>query len=166
MAIKASPVGRPKMFWDDGEEHSMHRMIGILLALCGLATLPALAQPHRDAGRPQGNVRAHGSVPGSAYRNFGVRPSIPQPYHWRGTRLNESRWRSGSWYHGVHNGRSGWWWTVGPDWFLFSSPIYPVPTLYGPPGGDPGWWYWCDSYQDYYPYVTYCPSGWRRMMPR
>jgi hypothetical protein len=28
-----------------------------------------------------------------------------------------------------------------------------------------GYWYWCDAYQQYYPYVTDCPSGWRPVMP-
>ena len=29
-----------------------------------------------------------------------------------------------------------------------------------------GWWYWCEAYQEYYPYVTDCPGGWERVLPR
>jgi len=32
---------------------------------------------------------------------------------------------------------------------------------YTPPGAVPGFWYWCDYYRQYYPYVGVCPSGWR-----
>jgi hypothetical protein len=35
-----------------------------------------------------------------------------------------------------------------------------------PPGEIYGWWYWCAEYQEYYPYVTYCPGGWERVLPR
>jgi hypothetical protein len=60
----------------------------------------------------------------------------------------------------------GWWWTVGPDWFFYNAPVYPFPDIYAPPGSQAGWWYWCDIRHDYYPYVTSCPSGWRRIYPR
>lgn len=78
----------------------------------------------------------------------------------------ENRWNEGRWYHGRHDGRSGWWWIIGPDWFLYRNPIYPRPNVYAPSGAPAGSWYWCDAYQDYYPYVTYCPSGWRPLPPR
>ena len=34
------------------------------------------------------------------------------------------------------------------------------------PGMAAGYWYWCDAYQQYYPYVGACPSGWRAVLPR
>jgi len=92
---------------------------------------------------------------------------LPAPDHgWRGAPLNRRRWNGGRWYHGLHDGRLGWWWTVGPDWFFYNAPIYPFPDIYGPPGTEAGWWWWCDARHDYYPYVTTCPSGWRRIYPR
>jgi len=91
--------------------------------------------------------------------------ALPQPNH-GGARLNEGRWRGGRWYHGSHDGRFGWWWTIGPQWFFYDRPTYPFPDIYGPAGAPRGWWYWCDVYQDYYPFVTRCPSGWRPVPPR
>lgn len=35
------------------------------------------------------------------------------------------------------------------------SYVYPVPYGY-----NSGYWYYCDYYQQYYPYVSQCPSGW------
>jgi hypothetical protein len=28
------------------------------------------------------------------------------------------------------------------------------------------WWYWCQSAQGYYPYVSTCSEGWRRVEPQ
>jgi hypothetical protein len=50
---------------------------------------------------------------------------------------------------------------VGPDWYWYSEPVYPYPDPYLPPGATPGYWYYCDFYRQYYPYVGACPSGWR-----
>ena len=60
----------------------------------------------------------------------------------------------------------GWWWVIGPNWYFFDAPVYPYPDLYTPLGEPIGWWYWCDPYQDYYPYVTYCPVPWESVMPQ
>jgi hypothetical protein len=70
-------------------------------------------------------------------------------------------WRGGHWWHGPYGGRDGWWWIVGPDWYWYAAPVYPYPDPYVPPGQAAGTWYWCDAYQQYYPYVGACPSGWR-----
>ena len=48
---------------------------------------------------------------------------------------------------------------------VFYAPIYPYPDLYTPLGEPFGWWYWCDTYSEYYPYVTYCPVAWENVMP-
>jgi hypothetical protein len=82
---------------------------------------------------------------------------------WQGDihHFNAPYWRGGHWWHGPYVGVLGWWWIVGPDWYLYPTPTYPYPDPYTPPGLTPGYWYWCDAYQQYYPYVGACPSGWR-----
>jgi hypothetical protein len=70
-------------------------------------------------------------------------------------------WNGGHWWHGNYGDRFGWWWIVGPNWYWYPAPIYPYPEPFLPPGAVTGWWYWCDAYQQYYPYVGACPSGWR-----
>lgn len=93
---------------------------------------------------------------------------FPTPNKWRGDigRFSYDRWHGGKWRHDWHNGRLGWWWVIGPSWYFYNAPVYPYPDSYTPPGEMPGWWYWCDEFQDYYPYVTYCPGGWDRVLPR
>jgi len=79
-------------------------------------------------------------------------------------------WHSGRWFHGDHGGRLGWWWVAGGVWFFYPYPIYPYPDPYLPPDlpvpaeplpPTPTNWYYCQSAQNYYPYVTACPEGWR-----
>jgi hypothetical protein len=86
-------------------------------------------------------------------------------------------WRGGAWHRSWHDGRYGWWWIAGGDWFFYSQPVYPYPDPYNyvplpavvvqPPPPEPlapqpqQYWYYCDAAQGYYPYVTSCPSGWR-----
>ena len=65
-----------------------------------------------------------------------------------------------------HGGQLGWWWVVGPDWYFYNEPVYPYPDLYTPYNQPIGWWYWCDPYAEYYPYVTYCPVPWESVMPQ
>ncbi len=64
-------------------------------------------------------------------------------------------------WHGEYGSRLGWWWIVGPDWYWYPAPVYPYPDPYLPPGAVAGFWYWCDFYHQYYPFVGACPSGWR-----
>ncbi len=101
------------------------------------------------------------------------------------------RWRSGTWRHGRHAGRSGWWWVIGGSWYFYPRPVYPYPDPFRPPGVvvetlpppivvqvpnpqplanppvvEPApaaiqFWYYCDAAQGYYPYVAACPSGWK-----
>jgi hypothetical protein len=42
-------------------------------------------------------------------------------------------WHAGSWVHGWHGDRDGWWWVVGDRWHLYAAPVYPYPDLYAPP---------------------------------
>jgi hypothetical protein len=129
------------------------------IALLALLAAPAIAQQHRQRA---------GTPPHAGASGFRGGIALPHPNGLnRGfAPLDRNRWRGGHWYHGLHDGRLGWWWSVGPSWFFYNSPVYPFPDVYGPPGSEAGWWYWCDARQEYYPYVTYCPSGWRRLPPR
>ncbi len=86
-------------------------------------------------------------------------------------------WRSGAWHRSWHDGRYGWWWIAGGEWFFYPQPVYPYPdpnsyvplpaVVVQPPPPEPlapqpqQYWYYCDAAQGYYPYVTNCPGGWR-----
>jgi hypothetical protein len=82
-------------------------------------------------------------------------------------------WRSGHWTHGRHDGRMGWWWVVGPQWYFYPTPVYPYPSPWEPPvvmpmapsaGPPPApaaiHWYFCPNTNNYYPYISTCLSGW------
>ena len=120
-------------------------IVGLFVAVL---TLPALAQPSaaQEHERPHGDHRAEGWH-GGEIRHFNEH--------------DLGRWRGGAWFHGMHDGRFGWWWQVGPTWYFYAAPVYPYPDPYVPPGQAAGTWYWCDAYHQYYPYVGACPSGWR-----
>ncbi len=110
--------------------------------------------------------------------------------HGHGYGSDGYRWRSGSWRHGWHDGRLGWWWVVGGMWYFHSQPVYPYPDFYPPsvvviepppvyvqpalppperlepipaPASPPPtqFWYYCEAAGGYYPYVASCPSGWK-----
>lgn len=84
-------------------------------------------------------------------------------------------WAGGHWRHARYGGHLGWYWVVGPSWYLYSQPIYPYPDPYRPPvvilenqpqtnptpPPPPQNWYYCEEAKDYYPYVSNCPSGWK-----
>lgn len=87
-------------------------------------------------------------------------------------------WRGGHWRHARWHGRYGWWWLVGGMWYFFDQPVYPypqvvpevafnAPVLPGAPlvvqPQTQQFWYWCDNPPGYSPYVTSCPSGWRKV---
>lgn len=116
----------------------------------------------RPGGRqfepPRGGVDRGGHYAGS-HGEWRTQPA------WRGSGAFE-RWHAGHWWHGRYEGRLGWWWVVGPDWYWYPTQIAPVPDPYTPPGMAPGYWYWCDPYQQYYPYVGACPVPWRPVTPR
>jgi len=130
--------------------------------------------PHMGSSNPRGTVNPswhefnHNapSVRMNPHR-FGS-TVLPTPNRWRGDtgRFDRGHWSHGEWHHERHGGHYGWWWVVGPDWYFYDLPVYPYPDSFYPPDEDTGWWYWCEAYQEYYPYVTSCPSGWERVLPR
>jgi len=84
-------------------------------------------------------------------------------------------WRGGSWVHGFHDGRDGWWWTVDGAWYYYPAPIYPYPDPYTPPavvvetappapaGAPAPYVYYCANPAGYYPYVPQCAGPWERV---
>ena len=142
----------------------------ILAALVSLATLTAYAE-----GRDR-RVQAERHD-----RHFEWRGDI-RSFHER----DFAQWRGGQWFHGYHDGRLGWWWTVGPMFYWYERPLYPYPDPYLPSGvvAPPTYvqqpelipeappaamvapppatnWYYCAKPEGYYPYVTACPGGWK-----
>src|ERR1700730_7273609 len=46
-----------------------------------------------------------------------------------------------------------------------AAPYYAAPGYgYAPAPAAPTTWYWCDPYQQYYPYVSNCPIAWRQIV--
>jgi len=122
----------------------LRRLIMAAAIFVGLAAAgPALAQHAGHWGGGSGQWHAHDGWHGDIHH------------------FDYGHWQGGHWWHGPYGGRVGWWWIVGPDWYLYPGPVYPYPNPFLPPGAVAGWWYWCDAYQQYYPYVGACPSGWR-----
>jgi hypothetical protein len=124
--------------------------------------------PFAHGGNAQWGSFQHHEAPVRVYPHRFQGSVFPTPRGWHGDIHNfeHDHWHGGDWRHSYHNGHFGWWWVVGPDWYFYDQPVYPYPDSYTPPGEIPGWWYWCDAYQEYYPYVTVCPSGWQRVLPR
>jgi hypothetical protein len=122
--------------------------------------LPALALPSaaEEHERPHGDHRAEGWH-GGEIRNFHEH--------------DLERWRGGAWMHGMHDGRFGWWWQVGPTWYFYAAPVYPYPDPYMPPvAAAPGapaqggqFWYYCQEPPGYYPYVPQCNLPWEAVPP-
>jgi hypothetical protein len=133
-------------------------------------------EPHRagrtdlDSGHRAGNQRSrdvHTRQHSGRRLHAGPRPD------WRGDIRHFKRhdfhtWRGGSWHHGHHHGRFGWWWIVGPSWYFYSGPVYPYPNPYVPPVvvvsqtviDHTDYWYYCEDADDYYPYVEECAGEW------
>jgi len=73
------------------------------ILLLPLAATSAFAMPH--GWRPAAHFEWHHSYP-----------------------VAFSRWHSGYWNHGWHEGRHGWWWVTGGAWHFYAAPIYPYPS--------------------------------------
>lgn len=132
----------------------MMRLTSLVFALALMASgaAPAVADEH--GGHSHGGHRGgeHGGPRG--WRDGDI-------HHFRDHDFG--RWRGGHWFHGRHDGRLGWWWTVGPDWYYYPRAIYPYPSPYVPPYAAPGAraWYFCPPLNNYYPYAAACPVPWQ-----
>jgi hypothetical protein len=89
---------------------------------------------------------------------------------------NVHHWRTGRWHHGHHHGHVGWWWIVGDAWYHYAAQTYPYPdhtravvivqqaapvAVAAPAAAPTQYWYYCDSSETYYPYVSECAEGWQ-----
>ena len=140
-----------------------------------------------DSALAGGRGRGHGShvsvgVWGPGWWGPGAwRPGVWGPGWgpgvWRGgVWVGPGVWGPGVWGPGVWG--PGWWgpgaW--GPSVAVVSSPqVVMVPSeprvfverdAPAAPASQGQWWYWCQSAQGYYPYVSACSEGWRRVEPQ
>ncbi|MDD3030375.1 MAG: hypothetical protein PHS57_08915 [Alphaproteobacteria bacterium] len=80
-------------------------------------------------------------------------------------------WRAGHWFHGFHAGKTAWWWVTGDLWYSYPSPVYPYPDPFVPagvvvevPAQTAAVYYHCDEPEGYYPYVSQCPTAWKKIV--
>lgn len=119
-------------------------LLGISAALLAMPVQAQHHDGHGGMGGPHGGPGWHGDV-----------------HHFEGH--DRGGWNDGHWHHGPHDGHDGWWWVVGPSWYYYPGPIYPYPDPYWPPAVGPapsGYWFYCPSFDAYYPFVDVCPGGW------
>ena len=59
--------------------------------------------------------------------------------------------------------------------YVYAPPVAPVVVVPPPPVYveqprspvlEPGYWYYCNEAQAYYPYVKQCPGGWQQIAPQ
>lgn len=99
----------------------------------------------------------------------------PRDFH----HYDQHVWMGGNWYHGNYMGRVGWYWIVGSTYYYYPEPVYPYPNPYIPPTivvqptpapqqpikleSQPQQpiWYFCESANGYYPYVSECNGEWK-----
>lgn len=102
------------------------------------------------------------------------RPQHMETQHWRGNfHQDDNRmWNQGRWARTSHDGKLGWWWIVGSQWYLYNQPVYPYPVMSVPPVIYNSYHnkriphnvrYYCATSRSYYPYVTYCSGSWKAM---
>lgn len=113
------------------------------------------------------------AVADEAHRHRSAEASRHNAWHGEIRRFHEhdlELWRGGSWQHGHHAGRLGWWWIVGGAWYFYPAAVYPYPDPYQPPivmvapsEEAPQYWYYCSDPAGYYPYVAQCSTGWQRV---
>lgn len=146
-----------------------------LVAFCFALTVLSLS-PAAIAQHPRGEHARRGQ-----HQEHGQRAT---PHRWHGNiaRFHEHDWhlwRGGHWTRARHGGRLGWWWVVGGAWYFYPSPVYPYPNPWEPstvivtpptaiaPQAPPAeYWYYCEASEAYYPYVTFCPGGWKQVPAR
>jgi hypothetical protein len=118
--------------------------------------------------------RGHEGYNGNGYRGDYGRPnygrSIDPGYyaHDRYSGPHYDAWRGGRWSHQTWGGRYGWFWVAGGAYTYYAAPVYPYPAyvepVYTATAVEP--WYFCQSANAYYPYVSACPEGWLQVAPR
>jgi hypothetical protein len=160
----------------------------LVAGLCAMA-LGAVSESALAGGRG-GHGGGHGGGPNVSVGAWG--PGWSGGGAWRGGAWGPG-WRGGVWVGGPGWWGPGWWgpsvW--GPGWWgpgvwgpgVWSTGVW-GPGVWAPgvavvqseprvfverdaPAAQPQqWWYWCQSAQGYYPYVSTCSEGWRRVEPQ
>lgn len=143
-------------------------LLPLLLAAAAMFSAAAPAQDRHGPGQRAGQRPAHAPEHRGGQRQWHGDIARFHEHDW-------PRWRGGHWRHERHGGRLGWWWVVGPSWYFYPQPVYPYPNpwepaevIVPPPGGvapmpPARYWYYCEALRNYYPYVSRCPGGWRRV---
>ena len=140
------------------------RLVTALAAAAAVA-VPVFVYAARGGGGfgGHGGGGVHFSAPAGGFARGGHFTGAdgnwsPHP-NW-GTEGSFEHWQGGHWWHGTYQGRLGFWWVVGADWYWYPGEVAATPDPYTPPGVAPGYWYWCPTYNAYYPYVVACPVAW------
>ncbi|MBV9862566.1 MAG: hypothetical protein JO267_10510 [Alphaproteobacteria bacterium] len=142
-------------------------IFGLALAAALLAPAAGESQIHGGGGHGGHGGVARGGAPAVGGGHFAdARGAWIAHPGFRGGAEHLQQWGGGHWWRGNYGGHFGSWWIVGPDWYWYPTEVAAVPDPYTPPYQTPGYWYWCDTYQQYYPYVGACPSGWRAVTPQ
>jgi hypothetical protein len=151
----------------------------LLLGSTLLTAPPAAAAPRAHVVVRPHHVIVRGHARPRPFIRHDFRHFTPAEHRW---------WSGGHWRHTRWHGRFGWWWTVGPYWYFYDTPVYPYPTYVSPDysgdeyeddsgyddsaapqdeydGGGPGGgsWYHCSNPEGYYPYVKSCKDGWEQV---
>jgi hypothetical protein len=154
---------------------------------------PHVAAPVMHAAGPVAHpgLGAGGPHPGPG--GFHGGPGGPHPggphfaFHGRDVRHfgheDLVRWRGGRWNRTCFDGRCGWWWFAGGQWYFYDAPVYPYPVVvsevaYVEPGAPvavapvaaplnvappPRIYYYCDNPPGYYPAVSNCSTQFRQV---
>ena len=143
-----------------------HKRLVVALAVAAALAVPVIVEASHQHGGPiggHGGGGVHFRAPAGGFARGGhfAHPSggwVEHPAWSGGGQFH--KWQGGHWWRGNYGGRYGAWWIVGPDWYWYPTETAVIPDPYTPPGMTPGYWYWCQDYNAYYPYVGACPSGW------
>jgi len=117
--------------------------------------------PGWSGGAGRGGGWNHGVWRGGVWGPGWWGPSVWGPGWWGPGVWGPGVWGPGVWSTGV--------WGPGV-WAPGVAVIQSEPRVFverdAPAVQPQQWWYWCQSAQGYYPYVSACSEGWRRVEPQ
>ncbi len=133
--------------------------------LAATLSLPVLAAPrHSGGGHGGGSAAPRHSGGGYAGGNAGGHYAAPRHGGaYAGGYAGHSYGGGGYGYHGPRAG-------VYLGLPVLAAATYYAPRYYYPPAyvapyyAQPAVYYYCAAYNDYYPRVQFCPSGWQQVM--
>jgi hypothetical protein len=157
------------------------------------APAPHVAAPAMHAAGPVAHPGLAAGGPHPGPEGFHGGPGGPHPggphfaFHGRDVHHfgheDLVRWRGGRWNRTCFDGRCGWWWFAGGQWYFYDTPVYPYPVVvsevaYVEPGAPvvvapvaaplnvappPRIYYYCDNPPGYYPAVSNCNTQFRQV---